>query len=54
MTEAEFDGLPAGLRGLNRLATKLNVLMEGTQIADWHLGALVRQDPDEARRPVRQ
>ena len=38
MTEAEFDIFPPGLRGLNRLAIKLNALMEGKQIADWHLG----------------
>jgi len=38
MTEAEFDIFPAGLRGLNRLASRLNDLMAGKQIADWHLG----------------
>ena len=38
MTEAEFDIFPPGLRGLNRLATRLNALMAGKQIADWHLG----------------
>ncbi len=38
MTEAEFDISPPGLRGLNRLAANLNALMEGKQIADWHLG----------------
>jgi hypothetical protein len=38
MTEAEFDIFPPGLRGLNRLAAKLNALMSGKQIADWHLG----------------
>ena len=38
MTEAEFNVFPPGLRGLNRLATRLNALMEGKQIADWHLG----------------
>ena len=38
MTEAEFDVFPPGLRGLNRLATRLNTLMAGKQIADWHLG----------------
>ena len=38
MTEAEFDISPPGLRGLNRLAARLNALMEGKQIADWHLG----------------
>jgi hypothetical protein len=38
MTEAEFDIFPPGLRGLNRLATKLNALMAGKQISDWHLG----------------
>ena len=38
MTEAEFDIFPPGLRGLNRLASRLNDLMAGKQIADWHLG----------------
>ena len=38
MTEAEFDILPPGLRGLNRLATRLNAHMAIKQIADWHLG----------------
>jgi hypothetical protein len=38
MTEAEFDIFAPGLRGLNRLATKLNALMAGKQIADWRLG----------------
>lgn len=38
MTEAEFAVFPPGLRGLNRLATRLNALMTGKQIADWHLG----------------
>ena len=38
MTEAEFDIVPPGLRGLNRLATRLNALMAGKQIGDWHLG----------------
>jgi hypothetical protein len=38
MTEAEFDIVPAGLRGLNRLATRLNALAASKQIADWHLG----------------
>jgi hypothetical protein len=37
MTEAEFDISPPGLRGLNRLAERLNALMVGKQIADWHL-----------------
>jgi hypothetical protein len=37
MTEVEFDVFPPGLRGLNRLATSLNALMAGRQIADWHL-----------------
>jgi hypothetical protein len=38
MTEAEFDVFPPGLRGLNRLAMRLNALMEGKQISDWHPG----------------
>ncbi|QIG49967.1 hypothetical protein G5V57_20915 [Nordella sp. HKS 07] len=38
MRETEFNISPPGLRGLNRLATKLNALMTGKQIADWHLG----------------
>lgn len=38
MTEVEFDIFPPGLRGLNRLAMRLNALMAGKQIADWHLG----------------
>lgn len=38
MTEAEFNISPPGLRGLNRLATRLNALMAGKQIAGWHLG----------------
>lgn len=38
MTEVEFDISPPGLRGLDRLAIKLNALMTGKKIADWHLG----------------
>jgi hypothetical protein len=38
VTEVEFDIFPPGLRGLNRLATRLNALMVEKQIADWHLG----------------
>jgi len=38
MTEVEFYIFPPGLRGLNRLATRLNALMAGKHIADWHLG----------------
>jgi len=38
MTEAEFDISPPGLRGLNRLARRLNVLMASKQISVWHLG----------------
>ena len=38
MTEVEFDIFPPGLRGLNRLASRLNALMVNKQISDWHLG----------------
>jgi hypothetical protein len=38
MTEVEFDIFPPGLRGLNRLASRLNALMANKQISDWHLG----------------
>ena len=38
MTEAEFDVAPPGLRGLNRLAVRLNALRANKHIADWHLG----------------
>ena len=38
MTEIQFDIVPPGLPGLNRLALQLNQLQVATQIGDWHLG----------------
>jgi hypothetical protein len=38
MTEVELDISPPGLRGLNRLAIKLNQLRASEQLSDWHLG----------------
>lgn len=34
MTEVDFDIFPPGLRGLNRLASRLNALMANKQISD--------------------
>jgi hypothetical protein len=50
MTEAEFDISPPGLRGLNRLAARLNALMTSKQIADWHLGRW--SDGDQTRHGI--
>ena len=38
MSQAEFAVSPPGLRGLNRLAIKLNTMVVQGAIRDWHLG----------------
>jgi hypothetical protein len=51
MTEVEFDIVPPGLRGLNRLATRLNVLAASKQ----RLASrkMERSSENEIRHPVR-
>ena len=38
MTESQLAVRPSGLRGLNRLAIKLNARVANGQISEWHLG----------------
>ena len=50
MREIAFDIFPPGLRGLNRLASRLNALMANKQISDWHLGRW--SDRDQAKHGI--
>jgi hypothetical protein len=38
MTEIQFNIVPPGLPGMNRLALRLNELQAAARIGTWHLG----------------